>query len=474
MQSRQRKNQETTRNKPSQKQIQPSDVGVQNEVKLDVVNPIPFEINGTASAFYFDGSKKYIPFLNPKDDFFNTLLEASLLSPTNNSCINSKIFFCSGRSFRIKESDDKTDKKISEEFKKFQKRVNNKRQSLGKIIDSFFSKHFRTGNNFIEIVKAQAGGTKKVFVYNRNFLECRLGEPDENDIPQTVIISKKFLKTDTWTIDDKNSVELPLFNYEDTKWKEMPDGTLRCVMHIKNEMDGYEYYGLPENVSSLPWQILEYKGARYNLDNFDNNMVIGGAIILQGNFSDSELTTVAKQINRQHVGDGKRGRWTVMSNKQGTGTIQNFQKQTDGDFLKLDENAEQKIINTNNWDKALYGGSENRGLGNGGNAYLKNIFKIKHKTVVEPTREIIIEEFLLPYLQIVDEWTGSKWSEYEYEFESINIEDLIEQLDINSIIKVDEGRVMMGHDKVGGEKGELFISEVAAKNKKDVQTKQNA
>lgn len=466
MQSRQRKNQETTRNKPNQKPTQQSDVGVQNEVKLDVANPIPFEINGTASAFYFDGASKYIPFLNPKDDFFNTLLEASLLSPTNNSCINSKIFFCSGKSFRIKDADEK----LTKEFKTFQKRVNNKRQSLGKIIDSFFSKHFRTGNNFIEIVKAQAGGTKKVFVHNRNFLECRLGEPDENDNPQTVIISKKFLKTDTWTIDDKNSVELPLFNYEDTKWKMMPDGTERCVMHIKNEMDGYEYYGMPENISSLPWQILEYKGARYNLDNFDNNMVVGGAIVLNGNFSDAELTKVATRINRQHVGDGKRGRWVVLSNKQGAGNIQNFQKQTDGDFLKLDENAEQKIINANNWDKALYGGSENRGLGNGGNAYLKNIFKIKHKTVVEPTREIIIEEFLMPYLQIVDEWTGSKWGDYEYEFESINIEDLIEYIDINSITTVDEGRSLTGKEPLGDSRGKKLISEVT----KNVQTKQNA
>lgn len=452
----------------TQKQIasQKSDVTVQNEVKIDVANPIPFEVSGTAAAFYFDGSKKYIPFLNPKDNFFNVLLEASLLSPTNNSCINSKVFFCSGKDFRIKNATEQQAK----EFRQFCKKVNNKRQSLGKIIDGFFGKHFRVGNNFLEIVRAKAGNTKKVFVYNRSFLECRLGEPDENDIPQTVLISKKFIKGESWSFDINDCVELPIFNYEETNWKKMPDGTERAVMHIKNEMDGYEYYGMPENISSLPWQLLEYECAAYDLDNLENNMVIGGTIILEGNFTEDELTKVATRITRQHTGKGKRGRWSILGNKQGTGTINNFQKQVDGNFLQLDENAEKKIINANNWDKNLYGGSDNKGLGNGGNAYLKTIFKIKHKTVVEPMRQIFMEEFFMPFLEVVDEWTGSKWSQFEYEFESIDIEDLMEKIDINSITTVDEGRELTGKEPLKDERGQKLISEVT----RNVQNQQNA
>ena len=100
---------------------------------------------------------------------------------------------------------------------------------------------------------------------------------------------------------------------------------------------------------------------------------------------------------------------------------------------------------------------------------MKTIFKTKHKTVVEPTRQIFIEEFLMPYLEIVDEWTGSKWSELEYEFESINIEDLIEYIDINSITTVNEGREITGKDKLDDERGNKLISEVT----KNVQNQQN-
>lgn len=446
---------------------QENNLSVSNEAKLDVVNPIPFELKGNSSAFdLFEGNKKYIPFLNPRDDYFSILQEASLLSPTTQSCINSKVFFCSGKGLKIKDATKEQEKT----FKDFQKRINNRRQSLGNVVDRVFSNYFRVGNVWIEIVRVKVGNTARVMAYVRSFLDCRLGEPDENDIPQTVLISKKFRGTRDWVIDEKNAVELPLYDGKDTKWKKFKDGSERCMIHLKNEMDGYDYYGLPENVSSLPWQILEYKGARYNMDNFDNNMVIGGAIILQGSFTDSELTQAATRIKNQHTGDGKRGRWTVMSNKQGTGTIQNFSKQTDGDFLKLDENAEQKIIDSNNWDSVLYGQNNSKGLGNGGNAYLRTIFKIKHKTVIEPTREIIFEEFINPFLQITDEYCGSKWMQNDIEFISIDIEDLVEDIDVNSVITVDEGREKLGMDKLNGEKGKQLISENKSKN---VQTKQN-
>ncbi len=434
--------------------VQQQSLAVSNEAKLDVVNPIPFEIKGNSSVFeLFADNRKYIPFLNPKDNFFSVLQEASILSPTSSACINSKVFFCSGNGIRIKDADKSTEKA----FKDFQKRINNRRQTFGAVLDRIFSNYFRVGNVFIELVKIEVGSTKKLHAYVRSFLDCRLGRPDENDIPQTVVISSKFRSGGDWTIDSNNSVELPIYNGSDTKWLKGPKGSEHCVIHIKNEMDGYDYYGAPENVSSLPWQILEYKGARYNLDNFENNMVIGGVVVLEGSFTDAELTKAGKRLVDQHTGDGKRGRWAVFGNKKGGATIQNFQKQSDGDFLKLDENAEQKIIDSNNWDSALYGQNQSKGLGNGGNAYLRSIFKIKHKTVVEPTRAVITEEFIEPFLQIHDEFCGSKWSQEDLEFVSIDIEDLVEDIDINSVITVDEGRAKLGFDDLKGLEGKKII-----------------
>jgi hypothetical protein len=46
---------------------------VSNSVKIDAVNPIPFEYNG--QAFSYIQGQQYIPFLFPDDNFAKTLLE---------------------------------------------------------------------------------------------------------------------------------------------------------------------------------------------------------------------------------------------------------------------------------------------------------------------------------------------------------------------------------------------------------------
>ena len=75
-----------------------------NVETLDVKNPIPFEPSGESSAFHFSArNKKYLPFLEPKDNFFQLLLEAKLLSPTNSSCVNSKTNFCIGNGIYFKD-----------------------------------------------------------------------------------------------------------------------------------------------------------------------------------------------------------------------------------------------------------------------------------------------------------------------------------------------------------------------------------
>ena len=103
-----------------------------NVASLDVKNPIPFEPTGVSSAFHFTArNKKYLPFLAPKDNFFQLLLEAKLLSPTNNSCVNSKTNFCVGNGIYTK------DNKENKDFSEFIKKVNKKGESLNKVTNQF-------------------------------------------------------------------------------------------------------------------------------------------------------------------------------------------------------------------------------------------------------------------------------------------------------------------------------------------------
>jgi hypothetical protein len=416
-----------------------------NSATLDVKNPIPFEPSGESVAFlYSDRDKKYLPFLAPKDNFFQLLLEAKLLSPTNNACVNSKTNFCIGKGLYFKD-----EKQDDADFKKFSKKVNNKGQNLSKVLKSVFNNHFTVGNNFVEVVRGTVGKTKFVKMINRPFLDCRLSEPNEDDVCESVFISKKFRRKNAWNLNKEEAVELPIYyGNPKMKWyKDSAQGTEHCILHIKNDFPGYEYYGMPDNVSSLPWQILEYKTARYNIDIIENNLIVGGMVFLEGNVSADEAEKVGQDIIYTHTGDGKRGRWTVVAGGKDItkSSIQQFNTQSDGSFLKLDESVESKIIDSNNWDSTLYGQHASGGLGSNGFAYLSSIFDTKNKTVIEPTQDLIFNDLLMPFFEIHDAYVGTKFSDLDLGFKTVSPASFGGSLMINKLLTKDEGRDILGY-----------------------------
>ena len=425
-----------------------------NVASLDVKNPIPFEPTGVSSAFHFTArNKKYLPFLAPKDNFFQLLLEAKLLSPTNNSCVNSKTNFCVGNGVYIK------DNKQNKDFSEFIKKVNKKGESLNKVTKSIFNNHFTVGNNFVEIVRGKVGSKKFIKVINRPFLDCRLSEPNDDDICESVFISKKFRRKNAWNLIEDEAVELPIY-YGDEKmnWYKDQLGFEHCIIHIKNSVPGYDYYGMPDNVSSLPWQILEYKAARYNIDLIENNLVVGGVIFLDGNVTQEEGKKIGQDIIYSHTGDGKYGRWAVVSGQNvSKASLQQFNTNSEGSFLKMDDNVESKIIDSNNWDSALYGQHQTSGIGNGGYAYLSAVFETKQKTVIEPSQNLIIEDFFNPLFEIYDNWMGTTFSELEIGFEKVTPVSFAGEIDVNKVLTKDEGREIIGKPALGNEKGGEFI-----------------
>lgn len=436
-----------------------------NSATLDAKNPIPFEPTGDSIAFLFSEKKqKYIPFLAPKDNFFQLLLEAKLLSPTNNSCVNSKSHYCVGGGLTFDEKDRES---IIEEFKKWSKRVNNKGQNFLKILKSVFNNHFTVGNNFVEIIRGKIGNTAYIKVVNRPFLDCRLSEPNDDDISTHVIISKRFRRKNAWSLKEDQVVRLPIYygqNLNKFKWyKDSEQKTEHCIIHLKNEVSGYDHYGIPDNISSLPWQILEYKGARYNLDNFENNLVIGGAIFVNGNLTTDEAKEIGKDIIYSHTGDGKRGRWTIISGQNidaAKSGIQSFDTHKEGSYLELDGNTVDKIIDSNNWDASLYGQHNISGMGNGGFAYVNSIYEIKKKTVIKPTQTTIIDDFIKPLFEIHDHWCGTKWSELDIGFKEISPVTVVSDISVNKIITKNEGRKALGWDALeDDEKGNSIIED---------------
>ncbi|TWP31879.1 hypothetical protein ETU08_00020 [Apibacter muscae] len=426
------------------KKVQPQKKVVSNSVSLDVRNPIPFEPTGQSSAFLLTRTdRKYLPFLEPKDNFFQLLLEAKLLSPTNNACVNSKANFCIGKGIYFKDHEQK-----DKEFLQWVKRVNHKGQNLNKVFKSVFSNDLNVGNNFVEVIRGKIGTKRFIRVINRNFLDCRLSVPNDNDICETVFISKKFRQRNVWSLKEEEAVELPIY-YGDPNmhwYVNEKQKTEHCIIHVKNEFSGYDYYGIPDNVSSLPWQILEYEGARYNIDIFENNLVSGGVVCLDGTVSQDEAKVIGQNIINAYTGKGKRGRIAVVAGAKGVTNsfFQPFNVQNDGSYLKLDESVESKIIDSNNWDSALYGQHKTSGIGNGGFAYLSSIFNTKLKTVIEPMQDRINQDLLYPLLEICDSWMGTSWSDFDLGFKTVSPVSFIGDINVNSVLTKNEGREFLG------------------------------
>jgi hypothetical protein len=106
-------------------------------------------------------------------------------------------------------------------------------------------------------------------------------------------------------------------------------------------------------------------------------------------------------------------------------------------------------------------------MGNGGFAYLSAVFDTKNKTVIEPTREIIMQDFLNPFFELYDDWMGTNFSDLDLAFRTVSPASFIGEIDVNSCLTKDEGREILGKPAMEDKtKGQEFI--LSSKNKKDV------
>jgi len=427
---------------------------INNSITLDPKNPIPIEFN--SNIFVSLKGKRYVPFLNPADNFSQLLTEASLLSPTTNSCVSSKARYCLGKGVFFK--DNKEDK----QFTDWSACINRKQDTLNDIIHGAFGHKFTSGNSYIQVVRVKVGGKKTVRVYLRDYMDCRLSCPDDDDICNTVYISKYFRKLGMWGLNLNKTEEIPIWspNSLDNTWAIDDNGNEHTIFHLKNKMPGYEYYGMPSNIGSLAQQVLEYKNTRYNIDNFDNNLVIGGVIVVKGAMTPEEAQKVGRDIIYQHSGDGKRGRWVILSSESGLADgveVKEFTKQQDSSFIEGDKHNAEKIFMSNQWNKLLIGGSEQKSLGQGNSAYIRSVFDIANNTVIMPEQQSMIDKFLKQLMMICDEWMGKSWSGMEIGLKAIQPVSFLGDINVNNILTVDEGREIIDQKPIGGEKGSAFI-----------------
>ena len=411
---------------------------VHNAVVLDAKTPIPIETGGI--GFTTKAGRRYVPFFDNGDNFFQIMLEAMLLSPTNLACVNSKTKFSIGRGLMLMDAEDK-------ELNEWAKKINKRCDTLNDVLRKTYNGYWGAGNVFIEVIRTRVGSTPYVKVYARNHVDCRLKTPENDDIATHVIVSKEFRRKGIWNLKDEDGIEIPIYNGESSqKWYKSDQGE-HIMIHLKHEVSGYDYYGMPSNIACLPQQILEYKMARHNLDDFDNNLQIGGVIAIEGNMSPDEAKKLGKNIIMQHSGDGKRGRYIILSSENGISNtkIIPFDKSKDYDFINGSKRIEEQIFLSNEWSKALID-PQSGGIGNSGKQ-IRELYETKMNTVIGPVQQLVIEKVLTPIMGICSDHMKKKWADYEFAMNNIPVLGIGNDIDANAVLSINEGRQAIGYEE---------------------------
>ncbi|WPV66277.1 hypothetical protein [Chitinophaga sp. LS1] len=357
--------------------------------------------------------------------------------------------------------------------------MNKKNEPASTLVEKNFEDFFTWGNVPIELVRFTSAGQKYFFVYVHNFLEWRLGVPDDDDIITYAIQSKLFLRQKGYLTADeiKRAKKLPLYNprqSEKENWFKDENGVQRTLIWHKNPVSGFSYYGLPSAIAGMIYQILEYKGARYNLDNFDNNMVVSALLALKGNLSQQEADRIGKKAIQTHTGDGKRGRVMVVASEEGIegSDLHTFDTAKDGSFSESDDKWTQKIILANEWDAVLAGIQSSSTMGKG-SGFLTKIIEHINKTVILPAQQDLMDNVWTTIFKVAGEWMGWDLSKYKLAIKSnVDISGLTD-VDITPAVTVNEVREAKGLPDDPTEKGSMYLGELKGKqqnNNQDVQT----
>lgn len=436
-------------------------VKIHNTVTIDTNEPVP-GLNGGTVFTTINGSN-YHPFLGNNDTLFRKLLELRLLSPTQNNCLNDKVFYSIGDGLQVLDKEFPTE---------FDKKINPNRQTIDDVTRKTFDGFYQDGNYFIEIACTEIDGERFVHAYPHNNMDCRLKEEKDGAEPKEVLRSRMFRQDGLFNFNEKDKpITIPLWKGETIKdgggWVKKGN-TYRTMIHIKNEFHGIDFYGLPSNFPGNENVSTEHSITTLNKDNLDNNMFAGGALFIEGNVSPTEEKKLVQQVKKMHVGKGKGGRILVISTEGGiTGTkFVPFTEKYEGHFIELDKHNEDKIINANGWSRTLLDMQEGSSLGKGGE-FLKQLFQRKFRTVISPAQQVVLNNFIFPLMLIHDEWKGTKFYDLPWIIKPVIPVSLEGILDINSLLTVDEGRAEIGKKPIEGENGKKMISEIGAKPKEE-------
>ena len=346
------------------------------------------------------------------DNFLGEISYLIHKSPFLSSVLRSKRNYATGKGF--KTNDTKLETKL--------KYINDS-ESLFDVNTKILSDYLNFGNAYLQVAQTITG---EVFFYHMDSQNCRVGKNDHKD---HILYSTKF---GTKYVVNKDKIqEFPIYPaYKLVK------GVKYSAIHLKDYESGYKLYGLIDWVSALVASSINVKVDTYNESVLDNGYKLSGVMEV-GVESQAEADKAQDMFNEDFKGSSNAG--DVLFLAKGLGGSQSkftpFTDNSDGSWQNLRDASRSDIIAATNWYSVLTGQSEAGKLGQ--TQELLNTYNIAMSTVIEPVQSKVIQM----YSKVLED--------FGYNTENLTIDNkppvtLVNLIDVNKIVKINEGRIHAG------------------------------
>jgi hypothetical protein len=329
------------------------------------------------------------------------------------------------------------------------------------------------GNAYIELIRGTVGGTPFFFMEHQDATTGLLIRREE---AVTVGFSPAWKYVDHYGTKKAPVYELPIYKGKFTQWAVI-DGTERCVLHLKQYRTGRHWYGLPESISSLLAQKIDFETNRHNLDRLETDFfprvffeffnTDGMSEEKQAEHLEALMDTFTKQ------GGDRFGIFAQYNETEESNTkVHQLEMNNGGDFIPLRKDAGQQILTSHAVHPIIAGIQTPGSLGS--SKEVREIFELFNSTVITPLQNFLTEKFINPMMGEAGEWLGTMEGLY-LKMNTATPVSFMGQIDVNRILTVNEGREEIGFgeltDNVDGEdvrdeRGDRIINDKA--NEQDI------
>jgi hypothetical protein len=417
------------------------------------------------------GRYKTIPFYTKRNDFAKVLLALSELSHTHRSCIYTKADMQYKDGFGIVKGKNrsviKTKTSIESEAvsddvinaaEEALKKVNNNNESLSEVARQCRINLNSSGNGYLELVRGEVIGERFFNVYNHDFPNLLLEEPENaKENPTHVFISESW---DENYIRTNEPVRLPLYpNFE------FINGADRCIMHIKEYSVGRDYYGLPMFIGAKISTQLEYESDRHNLERFFSDFMpkFFAAFFAEGGMTKPEKEKFYDDFYDTYTKRGRDGGVSAMVQVFESENLKPYfhefaNTNSEGDFMNLKGGSKDAIFTAHRWHPVLAGVPVPSGLND--SKQLQNIFDIYNEISIKPNQKFDMSSFISPIFEMMSDWLRLPTVDHQLILETDSPISFYSALDVNKVITVDEGREYLGREKLGDDRGNFMVWEI--------------